>query len=92
MVFIQADNPHIGLMCFLVVGMREVSTCEITVYEGQRIEKGQQTGMFHFGCSTYCLIFWPSVNLVFDLHSQMPSLNSKNIHINSRIATVHSYV
>ena len=88
LIFIQADNPAIGLMCFMAVGMAEVSTCQIAVYEGQQIQKGQQLGMFHFGGSTHCLIFRPEVQLDFDMHGQTPGLNSNNIPINSRIATV----
>jgi phosphatidylserine decarboxylase len=87
-IFIEADNPDIGLMCVLPVGMAEVSTCQITVYEGQRVRKGDQIGMFHFGGSTHCLIFRPGVNLEFDHHGQKPGLNSQNIHVNARIATV----
>ena len=75
-------------MCFMAIGMAEVSTCEITVYEGQHIKKGEQTGMFHFGGSTHCLIFRPGVNLDFDFHGQKPGLNSSNIPINAKIATV----
>jgi len=88
LIFIEADNPDIGLMCVMPVGMAEVSTCQITVYEGQHVKKGDQIGMFHFGGSTHCLIFGPHVNLDFDLHGQTPGLNSSNIPINSRIATV----
>jgi phosphatidylserine decarboxylase len=88
MLFIEADNPAIGLMCVLPVGMAEVSTCEITVYEGQRVKKGDQLGMFHFGGSTHCLLFGPGVNLDFDLHGERPSLRSRNIPVNARIATV----
>ena len=88
MIYIEADNPKIGLMCFLAVGMSEVSTNEITVYEGQRIKKGQQIGMFHFGGSTHCLIFQPGVSLEFDLRDQKPGLDTENINVNSKIATV----
>ena len=88
MIFIQADNPAIGLMCFMAVGMAEVSTCEVTVQVGQRINKGEQIGMFHFGGSTHCLIFRPQVNIDFDLHGQKPGLNSKNIQVKARLATV----
>ena len=88
MVFIQADNPAIGLMCVLPVGMAEVSTCEITVYQGQRVKKGDQLGMFHFGGSTHCLMFRPDVRLDFDFHGQTPGLDSSNIPVNARIATV----
>lgn len=90
LIFIQADNPDIGLMCFMAVGMAEVSTCDVHVYEGQHLTKGQQTGMFHFGGSTHCLFFRPGVNLEFELHGQTPGLDSTNIPINARIATVKS--
>ncbi len=88
LVFIEADNPAIGLMCFMAVGMAEVSTCQITVYEGQRVRKGQQLGMFHFGGSTHCLIFRPGVELDFNLHGNTPGLHSKSIPVNSQIARV----
>jgi phosphatidylserine decarboxylase len=88
MIFIEADNPAIGLMCVLPVGMAEVSTCEITVYEGQHVSKGSQLGMFHFGGSTHCLLFRPGVNLEFDLHGQKAGVKSGNIPVNARIAKV----
>jgi phosphatidylserine decarboxylase len=91
LIFIEADNPDIGLMCVMPVGMAEVSSCEITVYEGQRVKKGDQLGLFHFGGSTHCLFFAPHVKLEFDLHGQTPGLNSTNIPVNSRIATVQEY-
>lgn len=90
LIFIEADNPDIGLMCFMAVGMAEVSTCDVKVYEGQHLTKGQETGMFHFGGSTHCLFFRPGVNLEFDLHGQTPGLDSTNIPVNARIATVKS--
>ncbi|MFH1161159.1 MAG: phosphatidylserine decarboxylase family protein [bacterium] len=88
LIFIEADNPDIGLMCVMFVGMAEVSTCDITVYEGQHVKKGDQLGMFHFGGSTHCLIFRPDVRLEFDMHGQTPGLNSENIPVKARIATV----
>lgn len=88
LIFIEADNPDIGLMAVLFVGMAEVSSNEITVYEGQHVDKGDQLGMFHFGGSTHCLIFRPQVRLSFDLHGQTPGLESRNIPVRARIATV----
>jgi phosphatidylserine decarboxylase len=87
-IYIEADNPAIGLMCFIAVGMAEVSTCDIRVYEGQKLKKGDQTGMFHFGGSTHCLIFGPDVKVNFDLHGQQSGHHAHNIPINSRIATI----
>ena len=89
MIFIEADNAGIGLMCVRPVGMAEVSTCQIRVYEGQHMQKGDELGMFHFGGSTHCLIFRPGVKLAFDLHGLKPGINQTvNIPVNSRIATV----
>lgn len=62
-IFIEADNPDIGLMAFIGIGMDEVSTCDITVKEGQHVRKGDETGMFHFGGSSHCLIFRKGVNV-----------------------------
>lgn len=88
LVFIEADNPDIGLMAIMFVGMAEVSTCDITVYEGQHVDKGDQLGMFHFGGSTHCLIFRPGVKLEFDLRGQQPGLNSENIPVRAKLAKV----
>lgn len=43
-IFVESDNPKIGLMAFIGIGMTEVSTCEITVKEGQHVTKGDQLG------------------------------------------------
>jgi phosphatidylserine decarboxylase len=88
LIFIEADNPDIGLMCIVFVGMGEVSSNEITVYEGQHVQKGEQLGMFHFGGSTHVLIFRSGLNLQFDLRGQTPGLDSQNIPVGAKIATV----
>ena len=69
-IFIEADNPSIGLLCLLGVGMREFSLCEITVREGQRAGKGEHLGIFHFGGSTHCLVFRPETKVTFSLQDQ----------------------
>lgn len=88
-IFIQADNPAIGLMCIVPVGMAEVSSCQITVQPGQHVDKGDQLGMFHFGGSTHCLVFRPGVNLTFNDY-ETPSLNATNVCLNAQIAVVNS--
>ncbi|KAK2591585.1 hypothetical protein QQS21_010713 [Conoideocrella luteorostrata] len=62
-IVLEADNPSIGLLAFIGIGMDEVSTCEITVKEGQHLKKGDDLGMFHFGGSSHCLIFQKGVKL-----------------------------
>lgn len=87
-IFIKADNPKIGLMCFVAVGMSEVSNNEITVRVGQHVNKGDQLGMFHFGGSTHVLLFRPGVNVKFNLHGQSAGLNSTNIKVRDEIGRV----
>lgn len=43
-IFIEADNPAIGLMAIVYIGMAEVSSCDFTVWEGQWVNKGDQLG------------------------------------------------
>lgn len=62
-IFIEADNPDLGLVCFMGIGMTEVSTCDTTVHEGQHVHKGDEIGMFHYGGSTHCIIFRKGVEL-----------------------------
>lgn len=89
LIFIEADNPKIGLMCFMPIGMAEVSSCDIQVYEGQKVTKGQPLGTFHFGGSTYCLFFRKGVDIEFDLpKDNPPGMDSYNLFINSKLAIV----
>ncbi len=87
-IFIKADNPKIGLMAFVAVGMSEVSSNEITVSVGQHVNKGDQLGMFHFGGSTHVLLFRPETKVEFNLHGQKPSIAGNNIKVRSEIARV----
>ena len=83
-MFIECDNPDIGLMAFLGVGMCEVSTCDITVKEGQHVNKGDELGMFHFGGSTHCLLFRKGVNV-----QGFPSTDTdQNVPVRSQVAYV----
>ena len=88
-IYIMADNPDIGLMCFVAIGMGEVSSNEITVKEGDKVKKGDQLGMFHYGGSTHCLIFRPEVKIEFDTRGQTPGLDTDNIPVRAKIATVY---
>lgn len=88
-IFIQANDPSIGLMAFVAVGMAEVSSCEITVNVGDSISRGEQLGMFHFGGSTHCLVFRPGVYLDFQVPvTSQPNLDATNVAVNSNLATV----
>ncbi|KAJ2922698.1 hypothetical protein H1R20_g14402, partial [Candolleomyces eurysporus] len=66
LIFIESSNPAIGLMCFIAIGMTEVSTCEATVEVGQQVKRGEELGMFHFGGSSHCLVFRPDANISWE--------------------------
>lgn len=87
-IFFEADNPDIGLMAFIGVGMDEVSTCEIGVKEGQHVNKGDEIGMFHFGGSSHVLLFREGVQI--DGFPQ-PGGNI-NVPVRSALAKVTGYV
>lgn len=84
LIFIEADEPAIGLMAFIGVGMAEVSTCDITIKEGDHVKKGDEIGMFHFGGSTHCLLFRKGVNVTGFPEPGM----EENLPVRSRLATV----
>lgn len=83
-IFIEADNPAIGLMAFVGIGMDEVSTCDITVKEGQRVKKGDELGMFHFGGSSHCLVFRKGVQV-----AEFPEIGGDiNVPVRGKLAVV----
>jgi phosphatidylserine decarboxylase len=86
LIFIEADEPTIGLLCFMAVGMAEVSSCVLSVKEGQHVKKGDEIGFFQFGGSTHCLVFQRGVIREFALQAIPQGENGAN----SAIVKVHS--
>ena len=68
-ILIEADDPVIGLMAFVPVGMVEVSSCMIDskVMPGYHVGKGAELGYFQYGGSTHCLVFRPGAIAEFAL-------------------------
>ncbi|KAK1228964.1 hypothetical protein PQX77_008004 [Marasmius sp. AFHP31] len=75
LIWIRAKNPKIGLLCFIGIGMVEVSTCDIKAAQdliGKEVKTGQEIGMFHFGGSGHCLVFRPEAKIQFDFPEVQP--------------------
>ena len=93
-IFLEADDPRIGLMGFLAVGITEVSSNEITVIEGQHVNAGDELGMFHFGGSTHCLLFRKGVDVKFGLEpnngDRYDPPPEHNLPLSSAIAVVRT--
>jgi len=90
-IVIKADNPAIGLVGFVAVGMLEVSSCLIGAHiaPGYHLTKGEELGYFQFGGSTHCLVFQPGVIADFNL-SAIPQPHGPNpplVKVRSKIAT-----
>ena len=71
LIFIEADDPTIGLLCVMPIGMVEVSSCVIgaAIQPGYHVAKGDELGYFQFGGSSYCLIFRPGAIAGFTLNA-----------------------
>lgn len=59
LIFIESDDPIIGMVCVIPTGITEISSMTITVKDGQRVEKGKELGYFSYGGSSMCLVFQP---------------------------------
>ena len=57
LVFIQCDNPEIGVVCVIPIGITEISSINIQVRVGDKVKKGQELGWFSYGGSSMCLVF-----------------------------------
>ena len=89
LIFIESDDPAIGTVCVMPVGMAEVSSNIVTVEQGQRVCKGDQIGYFQFGGSTHCLVFKKGAIAEFAMQA-IPQgafgMKSGVIPVNSKIA------
>lgn len=79
-------------VCFLAVGMGEVSTCEISAQENTEVQIGDQLGMFHFGGSAYVLIIQPKegYQVLFQDLYDTPMRPGQHRWINSVIGQVQA--
>lgn len=87
---IEADNPTVGLVGFVAVGMSEVSSCLIgtDMTPGQHVAKGDELGYFQFGGSTHCLIFRSGAIADFHLDAipQRSDSQARLVKVRSRLA------
>lgn len=88
LIFIQADNPRIGMIVFVGIGLTEVSSCDITARVGERVKKGDEIGMFHYGGSSHCLVFERGVNVHFVKEPLQPDMTNEVMHVNSKLGEV----
>jgi phosphatidylserine decarboxylase len=90
-IVIDADNPAIGRVAVVPVGMSDVSSCVIepAARPGRHLAKGDELGRFRFGGSTYCLVFRPGVLAEFALPA-VPRPRAGTVRVRSHLATVRA--
>lgn len=88
-VVLEADDPKIGLVAFIAIGMEEISSCEIAVKIRQHVKKGDEMGSFHYGGSSYALIFQPGLDLV-DFPAPNHNQSGVNVPLGAKLARVSS--
>jgi phosphatidylserine decarboxylase len=91
---IEADDPVIGLVAFVAIGMSEVSSCVIDpkVKPDYHVGKGEELGFFQFGGSTHCLVFRAGAIAEFSLAAipQPHDPQAPLVLVNSRLATANT--
>jgi phosphatidylserine decarboxylase len=93
-ILIEADDPVIGLMAFVPVGMSEVSSCMIRpdLTPGYHLEKGEEVGHFQYGGSTHCLVFRRGAIAEFALNAipQPHDPHAPLVLVRSKLATANA--
>ena len=92
LIYIKPDNDKIGqLLCFIAVGMLEVSTCHVVVREGDKVNNGDELGMFRFGGSSHCLVFQKEAKIEFKYgigYKETDPAKRKAVMVNSSIGKI----
>jgi phosphatidylserine decarboxylase len=95
-ILIDADDPVIGLVAFVPVGMSDVSSCIIrsNVTPGHHVAKGEELGNFQYGGSTHCLVFRPGAIAEFTLAAipQPHDPNAPLVLVRSKLAIANTTV
>jgi phosphatidylserine decarboxylase len=95
-VLIQADDPVIGLVAFVAVGIGEVSSTLIgpDITPGYHVEKGEELGYFQFGGSTHCLVFRPGAIADFSFVAipQSDNGDAPTVLVRSKLALANTTV
>lgn len=89
LVFIESDDPTIGMVCVIPVGITEISSVTITVNVGDTVQKGDELGYFSYGGSSMCLVFQRGAINYFTVEAPPEGSNPDDgdpIKVNAQIA------
>jgi len=89
LVFVECDDPALGIVVVIPIGITEISSITIGVQAGDRVGKGDELGYFSYGGSSMCLVFEPGVIKSFSVPSPEPGSDpdgGPKIQVRSEIA------
>lgn len=66
------DNPTIGKVAVLPIGMAQVSSVIITAEEGTKLRKGEEIAYFQFGGSDVVVVFQEKANVKLCVKAPLP--------------------
>jgi len=78
LIVIEHDDPKIGKVCVIPIGITEISSIKINVPVGARVEKGEELGWFSYGGSSMALVFQKDAIKQFTTVNPLPNNNSDN--------------
>lgn len=78
---ILIDNPDLGLVAVLPIGMAQVSSVVLSVKKGDVLKKGDEISYFQFGGSDVIMVFEKAANVTF--HQE----HNKHYNFGTRVAT-----
>jgi phosphatidylserine decarboxylase len=88
LTFIESDDPKLGIVCVIPVGITEISSITLTARRGDRVKKGDQLGYFSYGGSTVAIVFQRGAIDRFTVKEpEDPEEQTVPIEVNAQIAT-----
>lgn len=65
LIFIEASDLRVGLICLIAVGMGEVSSYDATIRTGGHVEAGNEIGTIHYEGLSHYFVFGNKVDVHF---------------------------
>ncbi|MFP5264558.1 MAG: phosphatidylserine decarboxylase family protein [Blastocatellia bacterium] len=93
LVFVESEDPFIGMVCVIPIGITEISSVTIEVKKGDYVKKGDELGYFSYGGSSMALVFQPGAIDYFTVPNRPSSVNPDDgppIRVNAQIAVARS--
>ncbi len=93
LIIIEHEDPKIGLVAVMPIGITEISSINIEVKKGDYVKKGEELGTFSYGGSSLCLVFQKGAIKQFTVVNPNPNINSDNgpyVRVRAQVAIANT--